>query len=56
MGWPMITVRLSVPGCMVVDRGDSATLAQLVEHTLGKGEVVGSSPMGGYFGTDGQCV
>ena len=24
-----------------------ATLAQLVEHTLGKGEVVGSSPMGG---------
>ena len=25
-----------------------ATLAQLVEHTLGKGEVVGSSPMGGF--------
>ena len=24
-----------------------ATLAQLVEHSLGKGEVVGSSPMGG---------
>ncbi len=27
--------------------GCVATLAQLVEHTLGKGEVVGSSPMGG---------
>ncbi len=28
-------------------RADNAALAQLVEHTLGKGEVVGSSPMGG---------
>ena len=29
-----------------------ATLAQLVEHTLGKGEVVGSSPMGGSSGME----
>ena len=32
----------------------AATLAQLVEHTLGKGEVVGSSPMGG-FGIELDC-
>ena len=31
-----------------------ATLAQLVEHTLGKGEVVGSSPMGGCCSRSGD--
>ena len=32
-----------------------ATLAQLVEHTLGKGEVVGSSPMGGCAGVESRA-
>ena len=36
------------PGGADTDR--QATVAQLVEHTLGKGEVTGSSPVGGFGG------
>ena len=40
-------LRRGLSRSLVRGSGRFASLAQLVEHTLGKGEVVGSSPMGG---------
>ena len=51
--WRLAVMPLKYPrhwGATARPRGPDraeATLAQLVEHTLGKGEVVGSNPMGG---------